>query len=269
MKLSDAVELLRKSGVPNPAYDARELFMRVGKVSRSALISGDAECSLPELLDALERRRKREPLQYILGEVGFYRESYLVSPDCLIPRSDTEILVDYAVKNIPDGEKFLDLCTGSGCVAISTLKNTKSTTAVAIDISPNALKIAERNAEKNGVSDRIEFIEADARESFSDEKFYAILSNPPYVSERAYGELEPELYFEPKIALVGESEGLEFYKAITSYAKDKIKNDGFIAFEIGYDQAESLTAIAEENELSCSITKDLSGNDRVAVLKRA
>ena len=118
MTLKEAIEKLRAAGVESADYDARELF----RFYRHGTVTLNTECDSPELLSAVERRANREPLQYIIGEVGFYRESYKVTPDCLIPRPDTETLVDYAVKHIPEGASFLDLCTGSGCVAVSTLK---------------------------------------------------------------------------------------------------------------------------------------------------
>ena len=161
MKLSDAVKLLRNAGIDSASYDAREIFLHIGGFSRNELLFSDPESFDEKLIFAVNRRQKREPLQYIIGEVGFYKETYKVSKDCLIPREDTEILVDYAVKNLPSGAHFLDICTGSGCIAISTLKNTKNTTATAIDISSAALEIAKKNANLNGISERISFVESD------------------------------------------------------------------------------------------------------------
>ena len=146
MRYKEAVKLLREAGVGSADYDARELFVHFGGFNRSEIFLSDPECAKPELTAAIERRAAREPLQYIIGEVEFYREVYRVTPDCLIPRADTEILVDYAVRSIPEGASFMDLCTGSGCVAISTLKNTKNTTAISVDIDGGALAIAEENA---------------------------------------------------------------------------------------------------------------------------
>lgn len=267
MKLCDAVKLLRDAGVQNPVYDARELFIRIGKKNAAELVLPDTECSLAKLESAVKRRADREPLQYIIGEVGFYNEIYEVTPDCLIPRQDTEHTVDYAVKHIPDGKRFIDICTGSGCIAISTLKNTNSTSAVAIDISAPALKLAKRNAERCGVSHRVEFLQMDALNDTADGKFFAVLANPPYVTESAYQNLEPEIYFEPKIAFVGDDEGLLFYKRILTLYKDKLEDGGFFAFEIGYDQADSIRDLAKDNGFDCEIIKDYSDNDRVAVIK--
>jgi release factor glutamine methyltransferase len=188
----------------------------------------------------------------------------------LIPRADTEHLVDFAVRNIPSGELFIDLCTGSGCVAISTLKNTKNTSALAVDISPDALKVAAENAEANGVSERLTLIEGDAMSEdwLPNTRPFAILSNPPYVSEAAYAALEPEIYREPKCAFVGGSDGGDFYRAIIPMAARVIKDEGFAALEIGYDQAELIRSIAGECGLCSEIIKDYSGLDRVAVIRK-
>lgn len=267
MKLSEAIEILRGAGVPNPVYDARELFERIGGIERSNLFFDDVECLSSNLASAVYRRAKREPLQYIIGEVDFYRETYKVTPDCLIPRQDTEILVDFAVKNIPRGKSFLDLCTGSGCVAISTLKNTEDTRATAIDISEKALSVARQNAMANGVFDRIDFILADALSKAPDTEFFAILSNPPYVSENTYKSLEKEIYYEPKIAFVGGDSGLVFYERILDIYRDRLVKGGFFAFEIGFDQAEALKELSRLHNMSCEIIKDYSQNGRVAIIK--
>lgn len=262
MTLNEAVKIFEKAGIDSPLYDARALF----RLYCPEPVMLNTACDDPELLAAIQRRTEREPLQYIIGNVDFYRENYIVTPDCLIPRADTEVLVDFAVKNLPEGARFIDLCTGSGCVAISTLKNTKNTTATAADISPAALEIARENAERCGVSDRLFLMQADVTKSAVGEAF-AVLSNPPYVADRVYESLEGEIFHEPKIAFVGGSDGGDFYRAITPLYKDKINKDGFIAYEIGYDQAELLRNIASESGMTCEIIKDLSGNDRVAVLR--
>ena len=267
MKLSDAVKKLSDAGIEDAKREARAIFTTIGGYSFADLVGTDVQTGNTSIIDAIERRAKREPLQYIIGKVDFYYESYKVTPDCLIPRQDTEILVNLAVKMIPEGEKFIDLCTGSGCIAISTLKNTRNTTAVAVDLSEGALAIARENAEENGVSDRITFIGADVLAERIDGEYFAVLSNPPYVTEPAYDTLAPELYFEPRMALVGiDDDGAGFYRRILELYLSSVKSGGFIAFEIGYDQAQPLIVAAEELGVSCEIIKDLSGNDRVALL---
>ena len=267
MKFSEAAELLSKSGIESPRHDAKEIFIHFGGFSPSDLLVGNPESENCELIHAISRRAAREPLQYIIGEVGFYRETYFVSEACLIPRPDTEILVDYAVKNLTRGASFLDLCTGSGCVAISTLSNTRNTVASAIDISEDAVEIAKRNAERNNVSDRIDFAVKDVTSEVYPGKYDAILSNPPYVTHDAYKALQPEIYHEPKIAFLGGLDGLDFYRAILDLYKDSLKDHGFFAFEIGYDQADSIIKLSEERGFSAEILTDYSSNPRVAVLK--
>ena len=270
MTLNEAISLLEKAGVDSPDYDARELFRAFGALN-TPLITQSTFSNAPALLEALERRAKREPLQYILGNVGFYREEYRVTSDCLIPRSDTEILVDYAVKNIPSGERFADLCSGSGCIGISTLANTKETSCISVDISQNALNLTLENAKNNGVIDRINTVCIDLLncDHLPCGKLFAVLSNPPYVREEVYENLSAEIFHEPKIAFVAQKAGLEFYEKLTPMALECLQDRGFIAYEIGYDQANEITRIAHANGCSCEIIKDYSGNDRVAVLKKS
>jgi release factor glutamine methyltransferase len=269
MTLNDAIKILSDAGVESPAHDARELFIYALSLDRSSIIDKSLDYPNPKLSELIGRRALREPLQYILGETGFFHEVYKVSPSVLIPRSDTEILVDFAVKNIPCGETFLDLCTGSGCIAISTLKNTENTTAVAVDISEDALTIASENAECIGVSDRLSLLRLDVlTETIPDSEVYAVLSNPPYVTEQAYRSLSCEVQSEPQLALVGGEDGMIFYKRILPMAIEVIKPGGFIAFEIGYDQGGKITSLAKEHGLSCEIIKDYSALDRVAVIRK-
>lgn len=267
MTLNEAILLLEEAGIESAAYDARLIFETVGGIPRTRLVTKDFVAD-ERTLAALKRRALREPLQYIIGEVNFFREIYTVSPDCLIPRPDTELLVELAVKLLPKGARFLDLCTGSGCIAVSIVRNTKETQATALDISEKAIGIAKKNAERNGVSDRIEFTVADALSEAVKGDYYAVISNPPYITEKAYASLEPELAHEPKIALVGGGkDGADFYRRITSLYADRIPKNGFILFEIGFDQGDALKSIAVLNSMSIEIFKDYSGLDRIALLK--
>lgn len=266
MKLSEAAKILRSAGIESAAYEARELFSHFGGFERAQLRVTDAECDSEELIRAVNRRAEREPLQYIIGKVGFYREEYKTDSRALIPRADTELLVDYAVEHLPGGARFLDLCTGTGCVGISVLCNTENTSAVLADISEGALSLAAENTELLGVSDRAELIRRDVTESAVEGEFFAVLSNPPYIARSVYEGLESEIFHEPKIAFVGGEDGGEFYRILTPMYKNRIAEGGFIAFEIGYDQADLLREIAAREGMSCEILRDLGGNDRVAVL---
>ena len=265
MKYSEAVKTLKSAGIENPRHEARLIFEDLCGVEKNALFSSDPESQAAD--GAVLRRANGEPLQYIIGKTTFFNEEYFVSPDCLIPRSDTEILVELAIKNLKDGDRFIDLCTGSGCIAVSTLKNTKSTSALALDISEGALKIAKRNAEHNGVTKRLDFVLADAFEYTPCEVFDAVLSNPPYIERSVYQTLKREIFHEPKIALLAEELGLAFYKRLIPLYKSRVKRGGFMAFEIGYDQGNALIEIAKENGLCAKIIKDYGGNDRVAFIR--
>ncbi len=268
MTLSEAEKLLSDVGIEDARHEARIIFATVGGEPLYKLLTPSYNSENPEVEKAVKSRCSRTPLAYIIGEVDFYRERYFVTPDCLIPRPDTEVLVDFAVMNIPEGETFVDLCTGSGCVAISTLKSTRNTRAVAVDISESALNIAKKNAEYNEVCDRVKFICADVLEKPICEKVFAVLSNPPYVSDDCYKTLEPEIFKEPKIAFVGGCDGGDFYRRLTPMYRDIIDEHGFIAYEIGYDQSDLLMEIAEENSMSCKILRDMGAHTRVAILKR-
>ncbi len=275
LTLKEAAELLYSAGIEDAKREARIIFSHYLALPSYAVWPLDEKTENERVISAILRRAKREPLQYILGSVGFYREEYKVTPDCLIPRPETELLVDYAVKHLPAESKFIDLCTGSGCIALSVLNNTEKTTACAVDISRGALSVASENAASLGLSERVIFTLADAKsettrnEVFPGEQVYAVLSNPPYVTDSAYRSLEREIYYEPREAFVGGADGADFYRAITALYKEKIADCGFIAYEIGYDQADLVAKTADMQNMKTEIIKDLSGLDRIAVLRKA
>lgn len=258
MTLQEITARLRAAHIENAAGEARLLC---------EAFQGDA------LEAALTRRLTHYPLQYILGEWHFYREVYEVNESCLIPRSDTEILVELAIKRLRNGARFLDLCTGSGCVAISTLAARPDTSAVAVDLFPETLALATRNAAKNNVADRFTPRQYDILKSpdatFGTACFDAILSNPPYILDSVIPSLQPEVGYEPRAALAGGADGLDFYRAILQNWRKLLTPDGMMLFEIGYDQAEALRALAATADFECTIQRDYGGLDRVAVLTRA
>ncbi len=267
MTLLEAEKILDGAGIEDARHEARIIFAAVGGEPLYKLLTPSYSTESEEAIKAVYRRAEREPLAYIIGNIDFYNENYLVNPSCLIPRADTELLVDLAVHLIPEGKSFVDIGTGSGCVALSTLKNTKNTTAIAVDISRDALDVAKKNAERIGVSDRVTFLLTDATAAPVCDKAFAVLSNPPYVTDECYETLEPEIFKEPKAAFVGGSDGGDFYRTLTPMYKSIIEEDGFIAYEIGFDQGDLIRKIAEENEMSCKIYKDLGSRDRVALLR--
>jgi len=176
MTLKEATRLLEEAGIENARGEARTLFRHYGGFADYELLSPTLECDSDELRRALVRRKSREPIQYIIGEVDFYRERYKVTPDCLIPRQDTEILVDYAVKNLGHGARILDLCTGSGCVGLSIINNLEGAVCTLVDISESALSVARENAERLGLSGRVTFLLFDAASTRAEGAFDAVVS---------------------------------------------------------------------------------------------
>lgn len=218
--------------------------------------------------DALSRLDSGEPCAYIIGEWYFWRYAFKLNSSCLIPRPDTEIIVEKAVREIPKNSVFADLCTGSGCIAISILGERPDLRAVAYDISKEALEAAKENARLIGVADRVEFVNCDllAEKSLGEGLFGAIISNPPYIRTDVIADY-PDLACEPRIALDGGDDGLVFYRHFMSkFSKNLAENAPFI-FEIGFDQGAQIRDLAKEYNFSCEITKDYGSNDRAAVLR--
>mgnify|MGYP003292689056 CR=1 FL=1 len=271
MKYRDIISKLMIVSPDEYEYEARVLIEHFTKKRISYfLINKDEEIVSPTLEAALAKREKHIPLQYIIGKWEFYRQMYIVNENCLIPRSDTEILVEKAIELLPSNAHFIDLCTGSGCIAISTLAERKDTTAIMVDKYPKTLEIATENAILNGVDKRCApmlFDVLNEENKLSGKEFDAILSNPPYIRPEVIEKLSEEVKHEPYVALYGGDDGLIFYNKIVKDYSVFLKKEGFILFEIGYDQAEDLKRIADENGFSCEIFKDYGGNDRVALLK--
>ena len=264
--------LLQEAQIENAEWDALCLMEHFLSLTPSLLRAApDRNYENENLEDAVRRRVAHEPLQYILGEWDFYRQKYEVSPNCLIPRSDTEILVENAIRLLPIRAHFADLCTGSGCIAISTLAERPDTTAVALEKFPVTLVLAMRNATKNRVDNRFCGILEDVLNTpvriVEHAPFDAILSNPPYIPTADIKELSPEVHAEPMVALDGGNDGLIFYRAILKNYAPLLKEDGFFLFEIGFDQADDLTTLAKEHNFAhVRIIRDLGGRDRVVYI---
>lgn len=264
MTLIQIRKTLEESGVPDAAFDAAELICHFEKVSRASAMTGDF--SSPALIEAIEKRKSGEPLQYILGEWDFMGYTFRVTPDCLIPRFDTEVLCSYLVENLPENGRFADLCTGSGCIAAAALKMRADARATAVELYPETLKIAKENAENLGVSDRIEFIEADVTADCLSGKFDMIVSNPPYVTLSEMADLSREVKKEPPHALTDGGDGLSIIRKIIEIYPAHLKDGGILAIEIGYKQGNALREIAKKYSLTCEILRDSGDRDRVAVI---
>ena len=256
--------------IDNNRGEAAMLICRFEGITKAELFSmHNVDFKSEELAEAVEKRCSHYPLQYILGYWDFCHESYRVTEDTLIPRQDTEKLVELAIKLMPAGARFIDLCTGSGCVAISTLAARKDCKAVAVDLFEKTVAIAGENAEHNGVGERLGLLCADVLEpSFMNDlgQFDFILSNPPYIESAKVITLADELHYEPNAALDGGDDGLDFYRVIISSYGKYLTKGGCMLLEIGYDQAKAIGALAAQNGFSCEIFKDYGGNDRVAYL---
>lgn len=269
MTYREICEAFRRAGIDTPEWDAQLLAEHLCRADRLSLLADPhRDLTSPLLEDAVRRRCAREPLQYLLGEWEFYRQRYEVSPDCLIPRADTEILVEEAIKRLPKGAFFADLCTGSGCIAVSVLAERPDTRGLAVELSPKALELAERNARRNGVSERFSSVQADILQfpSHLYPRPHAILSNPPYIRSDVISTLAPEVLLEPRMALDGGEDGLIFYRALITLAREWLADGGFCLFEIGFDQGDAVTELAARAGFSCTLRQDYGGCDRVAVL---
>ncbi|MBR5420415.1 MAG: peptide chain release factor N(5)-glutamine methyltransferase [Lachnospiraceae bacterium] len=261
---------LAEAGVEEARLDARLLLEQVCNTQRQELylhpdrlLSAEEEKLYSEFL---ERRSGREPLQYILGKQFFFGEEYAVSPAVLIPRADTECLVEKALSFGVEGKQVLDLCTGSGCILFSVLKRAKGSSGVGTDLSKEALEQAEKNREKLQVDAKLYY--GDLFEALPEElkgSFDFLLSNPPYIPSGEIEELMPEVSrFEPRMALDGGADGLELYRRIAGGAGEWLKSGGRILLEIGSTQAEELAALLEAAGFSeTEVIKDHAGLDRV------
>ena len=267
MKLSECKRKLREAGIENADGESLMLFRHFTDFAEYVLRLDDPDSECEALLDAISRREKREPLQYIVGECAFFEEVYTVTPAVLIPRADTELLVEEILRRIPRGGKLLDLCTGSGCIACSVLLHSKETEAVLVDLSTDALRIAQTNREKYQLSQRTKLLQMDILTEFPEGSFDIIASNPPYIPKEVYETLAPELFAEPQMAFVAEEDGMIFYRRIVEQGRSHLSENGIFAFEIGYDQEEKIKSLANAYGLCATVLRDLSQNPRVVILK--
>jgi len=262
---------LSQYNIENPALNTGLILEEVTGIKRLSLplfyatLLDDNQQAV--ILKMILRRTKNEPLQYILGYTDFYGYRINVTPDVLIPRPETEILIEVIHKNIVYPKRIIDIGTGSGAIAICLKKLFPQAEVVAVDISPQALKIARENALLNEVD--IKFVEANI---YSEElgKFDLIVSNPPYVTEEEYSILPEEVKdFEPKLALVGTETGLFFYRKIIELSTRILSQNGSLSFEIGETQALDIITIATANNYKqIEVIQDLAGKDRIIFVKK-
>jgi len=257
---------LVSAGIIDADYDARYLLEFVCKTDRNTLyMYPDKVLSAQEEQDYLScimKRADRIPLQHITNEQEFMGLGFFVNEHVLIPRQDTENLVEEVLRYLHDGMKILDMCTGSGCILLSLLKYSNACEGVGVDISADALEVAKENARRLSLAPQ--WINSNLFENVEG-TFDIIVSNPPYIKTDVIENLEPEVKdHEPFIALDGDTDGLKFYRIISKDAREHLLRGGMLFFEIGHDEKdEVVTIMEEEGYREVTALKDLAGNDRV------
>ncbi len=257
---------LVSAGIIDADYDARYLLEFVCKTDRNTLyMYPDKVLSAQEEQDYLScimKRADRIPLQHITNEQEFMGLGFFVNEHVLIPRQDTETLVEEVLRYLHDGMKILDMCTGSGCILLSLLKYSNACEGVGVDISADALEVAKENARRLSLAPQ--WINSNLFENVEG-TFDIIVSNPPYIKTDVIENLEPEVKdHEPFIALDGDTDGLKFYRIISKDAREHLLRGGMLFFEIGHDEKDEVVSIMEEEGYrEVTALKDLAGNDRV------
>lgn len=281
--LREGTESLQEAGIATPRLDAEVLLCSLLKVERIQLHMYP-EKEVPqematEFWRCIEKRQQQMPIQYIVKKQEFMGLDFHVEEGILIPRGDTEILVEKAIKLYEENYgqnpvKVMDIGTGSGAIVVSLAKFIQNASLTAIDISPKALEVAKKNAATHKVDHKIRFLEGSLFSPIKgqDEKeaYDFILSNPPYIPRAVVATLDSGVKdYEPHLALDGGTDGLDFYKAITREAKTYLKEGGYLLFEIGYDQGESVGQLLNDNGFKdVEVLKDLAGLDRVVLGKK-
>ena len=274
--LEEATRLLAANSVDAPRDESRLLIMHVLGVERPFLIAHPEHPfpsdELKRLRALVARRAAGEPLQYLTGRQQFFKLDFEVTPDVLIPRPETELIVEAALdaaKSQP-GVSFADIGTGSGCIAISLLRELPDAHASAVEVSARALLVARRNSERHNVSGRLRLIESDGFSGIdASECFDLIVSNPPYVSDEELQTLQREVRHEPRGALAGGPDGLAVIRRLLQDAPAHLRAGGHFIFEIGFSQAETVKELIDQKTWELiDIKRDLAAIPRTVILRR-
>lgn len=263
MKISDFLKI---------DYDTSLIALTyiLGKSKSYILMNQNLELNnkqIERLKDIINKRENSYPLQYAIGEWEFYNIRLKVDKRALIPRFETEIIVDYLIKSSMNKDSILDIGTGSGAIALSLAKNIENTYVIGSDIEDNALSLALENKEFTGI-ENVDFVKSDLFNNIKG-KFDLIISNPPYINKKNYEDLDKELYFEPKSALYGGEDGLYFYREIIRNACKFLTDKGHLVFEIGYDQKNVLNRLLlEQGFVNIQNIKDFNDFDRFIIAQK-
>lgn len=277
--LQEATRFLEGKSIESSRLNAEWLLAHVLNMSRMDLyLQFDKPLNQDErerYKTFLRRRVNREPLQYIIGETEFMSLPFKVTPDVLIPRPETEVLVEKVIEQFSKAGnlQILDVGTGSGCIAISIAHRLPESELTAVDVSAKALEVATKNSELNSVADRIAFKELDVveySENGFQNSFEVIVSNPPYIALSEWDDLQEEVKeFEPRISLCDEGDGLKFYRILARKTKEWLKNEGWIFLEIGHTQSEAVQEIFNEVGFKTkAVLPDLNGIERVLCFQK-
>ncbi|MEZ0324012.1 MAG: peptide chain release factor N(5)-glutamine methyltransferase [Hydrogenothermaceae bacterium] len=277
MRLKDiynkAVKILKDNFIENPALDVMVIISSVLGIPKEKIIT-EPDIYIPEdkiqkIFQSIKRRAEGVPIAYIIQKKEFFGLEFYIEEGVLIPRPETEILVEEVIKRLPEDKKLfgIDIGVGSGCIAITILKMRKNVSMIGIDISEKALEISNINAKIHKVADRLTLKKQSIFENPKlDIKLDFVVSNPPYIPQYEYETLQREVKKEPIEALISGKVGTEFYEKILSWSKNYLKEDGFVAFELGIEQAEKVKDLfLAESFQNIHIIKDLQGIDRVII----
>ena len=273
--LFESTEILRRAGVVDSRRDAGSLLAHVIDKDRTFLIShpefhvDPSACS--KFRELIERRAAGEPLQYLTGQQDFYGRVFRVSADVLIPRPETELLVEAALELMNGSSWFCDVGTGSGCIAVTLLCEKLNARGVALDLSPVALEIAKQNAVTHNVNERLEYLVSDCFDALDESTppFDLIVSNPPYVGADVVAGLQREVRdYEPLIALTPGADGLSIIRRLIGEAPRFLRKHGYLLLEIGFDQGDAVRRLVQQtNWCLVDIKPDLQGIPRIVVLR--
>ncbi|MCZ6636456.1 MAG: peptide chain release factor N(5)-glutamine methyltransferase [bacterium] len=271
-----AKQILSEANVPSPTTDAEWLLAHLMGYTRSELHLQAHQpltrAQVNELMDTVGERQQRRPLQQILGETEFFSLPFKITPDVLIPRPETEVLVEAVIDRLKDhfAPHILDLCTGSGAIAVALAHNLPNSRLTASDVSAKALLLAQRNIHLNHVADQVQLVRADLFTPFAARPhFHAIVSNPPYIPSNDLSNLQPEVRdHEPHLALVGGPDGLDLYRRIIPQSVSYLHPGGLLALEIGEASGvqtllSSATALTQLSSL-----RDLDDKERVLLAQK-
>lgn len=261
---------LKAAGIEDSVFEAKAIIRHITGFTNSEILTKYTneltEFQQNNLTVILRQREIRYPLQYILGEWAFYRYTFKVGVGVLVPRSDTEVLVEECAEYLKNIEKpkVLDLCAGSGCIGISLAMDYPDSAVVLVEKYPEAKRYLDENITLNGAYNAMAILGDVFEGTANTEKYDLIVSNPPYIPPKEMEIISPETRFEPQTALLGGEDGLDFYRAIIKNYKNSLKDGGMLAFEVGINEAQKVLALLEENGFQeTKITKDLNSVERV------